>query len=409
MLYLHAKNFYFTTKFISFMYKMLKRNSFFFLLLFVCLIVQASNTFKIHGIIHHAKDSAYVEYSYMRWQDKQWVKVADTARIVNDKFEICGEVDRLTMVTLYYSDLPAIHAFVEQGETTLHWDANDDWKYTQEGTNIDGDIKLYRHYMQDADSLFTIAQKDFLISLNNINKEIQAGLPAEKMDSISMAFRTLMKEREILQQKNARTLLDLIKSHSELRIAPLLMYELLGDESLDADEVFVVAEMVSRKAGNMPECKLLQDEIRRMKATYQPKVGQEPYDFIRKSLDGKDIKLSSYRGKKVVLLDFWASWCVPCIKNFSALKNLHAKYADKGLEIIGVSCDRLYDDYKTAVEKSHLPWVNVLAKSDGEDLSEVYKAEAIPLYILIDKTGIIVSMTNEIAEKEEALIQKLLE
>ena len=69
----------------------------------------------------------------------------------------------------------------------------------------------------------------------------------------------------------------------------------------------------------------------------------------------------------------------------------------------------MYDDYKTAVDKSHLPWVNVLAKSDGEDLSEVYKAEAIPLYILIDKTGIIVSMTNEIAEKEEVLVLKLLE
>ena len=64
-----------------------------------CLTTMASNTFKIHGIIHHAEDSAYVEYSYMRWQDEQWVKVADTARIVNDIFEICGEVDRLTMVT----------------------------------------------------------------------------------------------------------------------------------------------------------------------------------------------------------------------------------------------------------------------------------------------------------------------
>ena len=368
----------------------------------------ASNTFKIHGTIHHAKGSACVEYSYMRWQNEQWVKVVDSARIVNDRFEICGEVDRLTMATLYYSDLPAVHVFVEQGETTFHWDAYKDWKYTQEGTRIDGEVKLYRQFMEKADSIFTIAQKDFLISLNALNKEIQAAPSADKMDSLSMDFGKLMKERDLQQQKYVGTQLDFIKSHSELRIAPLLMYELLGNEQLDADEVFAVAETV-KKTGNFPECKLLRDEMQRISATYQPKVGQEPYDFIRKSLDGKDIQLSSYRGKNVVLMDFWATWCVPCIKNFTALKDLHAKYANKGLKIIGINCDISFEDFKTAVNKNHLPWVNVPAKYDGEDLSVVYKVETVPLYILIDKTGNIVSLTNKIAEEEEALILKLLE
>ncbi len=368
----------------------------------------ASNTFKIHGTIHHAKESACVEYSYMRWQNEQWVKVVDSARIVNDRFEICGEVDRLTMATLYYSDLPAVHVFVEQGETTFRWDAYKDWKYTQEGTRIDGEVKLYRQFMEKADSIFTVAQKDFLISLNALNKEIQAAPSADKMDSLSMAFGKLMKERDLQQQKYIGTQLDFIKNHSELRIAPLLMYELLGNEQLDADEVFAVAETV-KKAGNFPECKLLQDEMQRISATYQPKVGQEPYDFIRKSLDGKDIQFSSYRGKNVVLMDFWATWCVPCIKNFTALKDLHAKYVNKGLKIIGINCDMSFEDFKTAVNKNHLPWVNVPAKYDGEDLSVVYKVETVPLYILIDKTGNIVSLTNQVAEEEEALILKLLE
>ena len=117
----------------------------------------------------------------MRWQNEQWVKVVDSARIVNDRFEICGEVDRLTMATLYYSDLPAVHVFVEQGETTFRWDAYKDWKYTQEGTRIDGEVKLYRQFMEKADSIFTVAQKDFLISLNALNKEIQAAPSADKM------------------------------------------------------------------------------------------------------------------------------------------------------------------------------------------------------------------------------------
>lgn len=368
----------------------------------------ASNTFKIHGIIHHAKESTCVEYSYMRWQNEQWVNVVDSARIVNDRFEICGEVDRLTMATLYYSDLPTVHVFVEQGEMTFHWDAYKDWKYTQEGTNIDGEVKLYRQYMEKADSIFTIAQKDFLMSLNALNKEIQARPSSDKMDSLSMAFGKLMKERVIQLQKYLSTQLDFVRSHSELRITSLLMYELLGNEQLDADEVFAVAETF-KKADNWLECKLLRDEMQKISATYQPKVGQEPHDFIRKSLDGEDIQLSSYRGKKVVLMDFWASWCVPCIKNFPALKNLYVNYADKGLEIIGISCDKSFDDLKTVLDKSHLPWVNVLAESDGENLAEVYKVRSIPLYILIDKTGCIVSMTNEITEEEETLILKLLE
>ena len=344
----------------------------------------------------------------MRWQNEQWVKVIDSARIVNDKFEICGEVDRLTMATLYYSDLPAVHVFVEQGETTFLWDAYKNWGYTQEGTSIDKEVKSYRQFLENADSIFTIAQIDFLASLNAINKEIQAGPSSDKMDTLSIAFGKLMKKRKIQQQQYASTQLDFIKSHSELRIAPLLMYELLGNEQLDDDEVFAVAETV-KKVGNFPECKLLQDEMQRISATYQPKVGQKPHDFIRKSLDGKDIQLSSYRGKKVVLMDFWASWCMPCIKNFSALKNIYAKYADKGLEIIGISCDKSFEDFKTAVNKNHLPWVNVPAKSNGEDISVAFKVNEVPLYILIDKTGNIVSLTNKVSEEEEALILKLLE
>ena len=375
---------------------------------FSCLSSMASNTFKIHGTIHHAKVSACVECSYMRWQNEQWVKVIDSARIVNDKFEICGEVDRLTMATLYYSDLPAVHVFVEQGETTFLWDAYKNWGYTQEGTSIDKEVKSYRQFLENADSIFTIAQIDFLASLNAINKEIQAGPSSDKMDTLSIAFGKLMKKRKIQQQQYASTQLDFIKSHSELRIAPLLMYELLGNEQLDDDEVFAVAETV-KKVGNFPECKLLQDEMQRISATYQPKVGQKPHDFIRKSLDGKDIQLSSYRGKKVVLMDFWASWCMPCIKNFSALKNIYAKYADKGLEIIGISCDKSFEDFKTAVNKNHLPWVNVPAKSNGEDISVAFKVNEVPLYILIDKTGNIVSLTNKVSEEEEALILKLLE
>ena len=128
--------------------------------------------------------------------------------------------------------------------------------------------------------------------------------------------------------------------------------------------------------------------------------GSIAVDFVDTDINGKTLKLSDFKGK-YVLLDFWASWCVPCRQGNPHLLSLYAKYKSKGFEIIGVSDDdRNHEAWKKAVnqDKIHV-WKHVLRglKSDekggydrSEDKSENYGIHTLPTKILIDPKGVII-------------------
>ena len=81
-------------------------------------------------------------------------------------------------------------------------------------------------------------------------------------------------------------------------------------------------------------------------------------DFELPNLQGATTKLSSLRGKYVVI-DFWGSWCIWCIRGIPQMKTYYAKYKDK-MEILGVDCRDTEDKWKAAVEEHQLPWLQSL-------------------------------------------------
>src|SRR5215468_5487663 len=86
------------------------------------------------------------------------------------------------------------------------------------------------------------------------------------------------------------------------------------------------------------------------KGQIQPNITDSRLDFSLPGLKGDSIRLSSMKGK-VFLLDFWASWCVPCRYSNKQLVKLYSKYKDNGFEILSVSLDESQKDWKKAVNK----------------------------------------------------------
>ncbi|MBC9912402.1 TlpA disulfide reductase family protein [Chitinophaga varians] len=137
-------------------------------------------------------------------------------------------------------------------------------------------------------------------------------------------------------------------------------------------------------------------------------------DFTAKDIQGNSLSLSQYKGR-YVLLDFWASWCVPCRKGNPHLKELYARYQSKGWEIIGISDDdRNEKAWKTAVAKDDLPWKHVLRGLDmsrlednPNDISLKYGIHSLPTKILIDPKGVIIgrygSEGDELDKKLKAI------
>jgi thiol-disulfide isomerase/thioredoxin len=124
-----------------------------------------------------------------------------------------------------------------------------------------------------------------------------------------------------------------------------------------------------------------------------------------KLLDGKDIDWKSYRGK-VVLVDFWATWCGPCVEELPNVRKLYDKYHDRGFDVVGVSLDQKRDALERFVKREKLPWV-CIAPEGGQELAEYYNVEAIPLPILVDRQGRVISMEAR-GEELERLLEKHL-
>ncbi|MDE7161099.1 MAG: redoxin domain-containing protein [Muribaculaceae bacterium] len=114
-------------------------------------------------------------------------------------------------------------------------------------------------------------------------------------------------------------------------------------------------------------------------------------EFTLKDLQGKDVSLSQYRGKWVVL-DFWGSWCIWCIKGFPELKENYAKYAGK-LEVIGIDCGDTPGAWQDAVRKYDLPWVNLYNPMESVGVDRIYGVQGFPTKVIVTPEGYIADIT----------------
>lgn len=136
------------------------------------------------------------------------------------------------------------------------------------------------------------------------------------------------------------------------------------------------------------------------------KLNETPPPFNITTIDGKRISLSDLKGK-YVLLDFWATWCPPCLAEMPFIKEIRKKYLPEKLVIIGISQD--YDSVKVGafVKKQEMNWLHFY---DGDKkLCHLYGIEAIPTLILISKEGNIIYQSDHEHNDKERLPQLLEE
>jgi len=122
-------------------------------------------------------------------------------------------------------------------------------------------------------------------------------------------------------------------------------------------------------------------------------IGNEAPEIILQNTQGKEMSLSSLKGK-VVLVDFWASWCHPCREANPILVETYLKYHHKGFEIVSVSLDEDKKHWVDAISKDKLPWKNHVSDLKGWESKTVkdYHVEALPTSFLLDRNGKIVAL-----------------
>lgn len=133
-------------------------------------------------------------------------------------------------------------------------------------------------------------------------------------------------------------------------------------------------------------------------------IGAMAPDLAFPDPEGKIRKLSDLRGK-VVLLDFWASWCGPCRRESPNVRNVYAKYHDQGFEVFSVSLDRDANNWKKAIADDKLVWPNHVSdlKYWSSEAAAIYGVRSIPSMFLIDREGRIVAKDLRGAALENAV------
>ena len=182
-------------------------------------------------------------------------------------------------------------------------------------------------------------------------------------DEAIKSFDTVLSQGDINRNFKARTLYFKAKS-------------LLGKgDVVTAKEVVAELRMIEPRAADT-----FGNELSGML-----RIGEEAPTFNVTSVDGKPLDLAQYKGN-VIIINFWATWCDPCLQEFPNAKKLYTKFKDKGVQFIGVSLDDDIEDLRGFVKQFEVGWPQIF---DGKRwqgaIPGLYHIQAIPTMVLLDR------------------------
>lgn len=171
------------------------------------------------------------------------------------------------------------------------------------------------------------------------------------------------------------------------------------------DTIELLYRSISQKMKNTSYGKDIAEFIR---LNRNIKIGEKYIDFTELNTEGRNVSLSDFKGK-VVLLEFWGSWCAPCRKGNPELVQTYNQFKDRGFDILGVAADDDKNEWIDAVKKDGLNWENVCdLRGDKNRASLIYGISYYPANFLIDKKGTIIAKDlrgNELRSKLEEILK----
>lgn len=192
---------------------------------------------------------------------------------------------------------------------------------------------------------------------------------------------------------------------NEINREPSLASLLFIDQLKIEENVNLYEKLDQKLYKKYPKNPFIKDLHHKVESKLKLAIGRFAPEISLPSTNGEFIKLSSLKGK-VVLIDFWASWCGPCRRESPNMVKLYNQYKDKGFEIYSVSLDKEKSSWIKAIKDDGLNWTHV---SDLRYWSSVaakeYGVSSIPFTVLLDKSGRIIAVGLRGAQLEQKLAE----
>ena len=271
-----------------------------------------------------------------------------------------------------------------------------------ENVEVNGDAKNFEmtykvRGSRDSELIQKLRNKDRLLS-DSLNKayEILRAENPENKDSLGMHLQQVYTD---VMDAFAR---DFIRKNISSLVS-LSATKFINQQS----ELALMNELRDSLTKAYPDNRYVKDYITLMNELNELPPNSICPEIRLKTPEGKTVTLSSFKGK-VVLIDFWASWCAPCRRENPHVVEIYKKYKGKDFEIFGVSLDENVAAWKNAIDKDGITWVQVsdLKKWESQAVKD-FHIEAIPYSILIDREGKIITKALRSDELEIKIMEAI--
>lgn len=380
---------------------MLKKSLFFIVVLLLSTtILHAQNSkFTLRGEIK-GMTSGHLLFGYT---DNNEQYVQKNVPVKNGKFQLEGMISEPTNMSLR---LDSTVRYMDDPNLTDFWIEASDMQLEIVVGKFK-EFKLSGSKTNEEEQELNRQQAPIREEMRPLTEAYKAEKDHEKAAAIRDQFEPYNERMDVITD-------EFIKTHPDSYLSPYLMrFRLM---SLPVGQVENAYNHWTERVKNSRSGKEIAEEIKKLK---QGSPGSPATMFNRKDINDKMLNLEELKGKKYILLDFWASWCIPCRKGNPHLKELYKKYAPEGFEIVCIASDDTKPQaWRKAVEEDGIGnFRHVLSgikrTAEGydksEDIGEWYGIHTLPTKILIDKNGIIIGRYGGGGEPQENLDQKLIE
>ena len=300
-------------------------------------------------------------------------QIIDTADVVDGKFNFKGtmEMPDIRLLRLNEQDYLA-QFFLDNSSITVK--ARKD---SLRGTKITG---------SPSQDIFQI----YITEMEKLNKEAMA-LQGKYQNAMTTGDTNEAEKAKIDYQamvdNNTFYTKNFVREHANSVVSAYITLVQLASQIEGAELDSIVSKFTPEISASEYVVKL-KELVQEQKKTA---IGVEAPDFTMNDTEDKPVKLSSLRGK-VVMIDFWASWCAPCRQENPNVVKLYNQYHEKGFEIIGVSLDKDKANWIQAIKDDQLSWIHVSDLQYWQNAAaRLYGVNAIPQTYLLDKDGKIIA------------------
>ena len=375
------------------------------------------DTFILKGEISGAVDGEHITLLYPILKDGVWYEKELSTTVAEGEFLFEGELRELTFAHLVFDNMDEVQLFIEPRRMKINLERDRAYDFSLQGLAIENEFEAFRRWMGEIPrSLFEESRK--VVEANE--KWIEAAQKSDSTaDSLMREFYDMVSDFHKVRDAELERCRGFLDEHLDYAIAPYLLYYLTFCEVLSEKEAMAMYDRLPPLSRESGLGLLAKQRIELSASDAGGYEGDRAFDFERVDAGGDLIRMSDYISQGgYLLLDFWASWCVPCIEQMPNVKRLREEYCERGLHIIGISSDDDEVAWRRAIEKYGLTaYPQVLSEEDSEerlffdemaDVCDRYEVESIPCFVLIDDAGKIVARWQHFDEEIFELIENLL-